>query len=624
MFISPLANPVTVLLFSAVCSVLCIFSTLINKVLARRAAPSWRLGRWLPLLCLLFSASGTISSASTQSGISITLSGDLTETQRRNILSHLSLARLPEHESPSEAVFNRLYGKIEKETATALEPFGYYTPRITISQHRNNGGRQIDLVVEPGPPVIIQQLQIVLTGPGKEDDALRKAVQLFPLHLNDVLDHQLYEEAKEQLIAVALDSGYLKATFHHNRVKIRRRALSASMYVELDTGPRYAFGPITYAADFIDHDLLRKISPVKEGDVLSPKALTRLRQSLFSADYFNNVELEYDIDQAPATIVPVKIILTPNPAHKYGVGLGYGTDTGARGTLEYTNRYINRLGHQLDIKWQPSERKNNFGGVYTIPIGDPKKDRLTIHGQYETETFDSTKTETWTSIVSHDHFWDKGQYSTYLQFLDEQYTVGSDIGRHAALTIPGIKGSLFWADDRIVTTRGIRISPSLIVSKEGLLADASFVQATVRTKAIYSFFEKWRCIGRADFGTTLIGDITDLPPSLRYYAGGDQSVRGYGYKKIGPKDAAGNVIGGKDLFTYSFELERVLFAEWSGAVFYDSGTAMNSFSQFTLQSGAGVGVRWNAPFGQIRLDLAKALDNGGNSWRVHFTMGADL
>lgn len=582
-----------------------------------------RLYLWLALLCLLFAAGGSVNTVCAQPNIAITISGDITETQRHNIRSHLSLARLKENDSLAEIMFNSLYAKIEKEAATALEPFGYYTPSITVSKHRNNENWQIDLTVATGPPVTIQELQILLTGPGKEDAALRKAVQMFPLHLNDVLDHQIYEEAKEKLIAVALDSGYLKAGFRNNRVEIRRKAQSASMKLQLDTGPRYTFGPITFSTDFVDHALLRKISPVKEGDLFSPKALIRLRQSLFSADYFNTVELDYDIEQTIAAIVPVHVILTPNLTHKYGVGLGYGTDTGARATLGYTNRLINRLGHQLDLQWQPSERKSNFGGIYTIPIGNPKKDRLTILGKYEIENFAGTDSETWTSTISHDHFREQGEFSTYLRFLDEQYTTGLDTG-HSALVIPGVKGSVFWADDRIATTRGIRITTSLIGSGAGMLADTSFLQAAVHTKAIYTFFEKWRCIGRADLGTTLTDDIYSLPPSLRYYAGGDQSVRGYGYKKISPSDTAGNVIGGKNLFTYSLELERVLFDEWRGAVFFDSGTVMNTFSKFTLQSGAGIGVRWNAPFGQIRLDLAKPLDDENNSWRIHITMGADL
>lgn len=594
-----------------------------KKSRSRCFIPIRRIPLCLHLLCLLLAASGSISTVSAQPIIAITIAGDITETQRHNIRSHLSLARLKANDALSATMFNRLYAKIEKEAALALQPFGYYTPSIRVAKQLANGRHLIDITVTAGQPVTIQELQLSLTGPGQEEASLRKAVQAFPLHRDDQLDHQRYEEAKEQLIAVALDSGYLKAAFRQNRVEIRRKVQTASMHLQLDTGPRYTFGPIRFTADFIDHELLRKIAPVKEGDPFSPKALIRMRQALFNADYFSTVELDYDIEKTIAAKVPVHVILTPNFTHTYGVGLGYGTDTGPRATLGYTNRLINRFGHQLDLQWQPSERKSNFGGVYTIPIGNPKKDRLSILGKYEIENFAGTNAETWASTISHDHFREQGEFSTYLRLLDEQYSTGLDSG-HSALVIPGVKGSVFWADDRIATTRGLRITTSLIGSGAGVLADTSFLQAAVHAKGLYTFFDKWRFIGRADLGTTLTDDIYGLPPSLRYYAGGDQSVRGYGYKKISPTDAAGNVIGDKNLLTYSLELERVLFDEWRGAVFYDSGSVMNSFSKFSLQSGAGIGVRWNAPFGQIRLDLAKALDDETNSWRIHFTMGADL
>ncbi|WP_319586571.1 outer membrane protein assembly factor [uncultured Desulfobulbus sp.] len=588
---------------------------------SRSPFPICSLGRLL-FFSLLLTTTAVPSPLFAQPPVIVNISGDLTESQRRNIRSHLSLTRLQENEIPTEAIFNRLYGKARQEAAKALEPFGYYTPEITLAQQSKDGTRSIEMVVVTGPPVTVKEVEITLTGPGEQEGILREAAQHFPLHQGDVLDHQLYEGGKDKLIAIALESGYHHAAFRTSRVEISKKSLSATVRLQLDTGPRYLFGPLTFDADFIDHDLLRKISPVHEGDPFSPKALTRLRQSLFNADYFKTVDLEYDPAQATSFKVPVKVVLTPNLAHKYGIGLGYGTDTGARGTLEYTNRHINKLGHQLNVQLQPAQRKSNLGGTYTIPIGDPKKDRLALAGKYETEEFDNTDTETVNATVSHDHFREWGEYSTYLQFLDEQYSIGSNTD-HASLVIPGLKGSVFWADDRITTKRGIRFTATAIGSEENVLADTTFLQTSLRTKAIYTPFDQWRVLGRAEIGTTLVDDIYDLPPTLRYYAGGDQSVRGYGYKKIGPVDSEGNVVGGKNLLTYSVELERSLFEEWSGALFYDSGTAMNTFSNITLHSGAGIGVRWSGVFGQIRLDLAKALDEEG-SWRIHFTMGADL
>ncbi len=587
-----------------------------------RAVPVRLSGR-LFLTALLLTVWTCAHAVAAPPAITVDIAGDLTEQQRQNIRSHLSLTRFPDNETPSEAVFNRLYGKARPEAAKALEPFGYYTPDITTSQWSQNGSRHVEIKVAAGPPVTVTEVTIALSGPGEQDAALKEAIRRFPVHRGDALDHQIYEDGKDKLVTAALENGYHRAAFRNNRVAISRKTLSASMRLNLDTGPRYLVGPLTFDTDVIDHELLRKISPVREGDPFSPRALTRLRQSLFNVGYFKTVDLEYDPDRAVAGRVPVRVALTPNLTHKYSIGLGYGTDTGARGTLEYTNRLVNRFGHQLDIQLQPAQWKSNLGGTYTIPIGDPRKDRLALTGKYETEEFDNTDIKTLNATVSHDHFREWGEYSTYAQFLDERYSIGAGGTAQDSLVVPGFKGSVFWADDRITTKRGIRFTATVIGSEENVLADTTFLQSTLRTKAIYTFFDQWRLLGRGEIGTTLVDDIYALPPTLRYYAGGDQSVRGYGYKKIGPVDAGGNILGGKNLLTYSVELERSLFDAWSGAIFYDSGSVMNDFSETTFHSGAGVGLRWNGVFGQIRLDVAKSLDEDG-SWRVHFTMGADL
>ena len=554
--------------------------------------------------------------------VRVEITGNLDESQQQNVLGHLSLAKTQNQQSLSEEQFQRLFALIKRETAKALEPYGFYSPEVTANAVRENGSRVVQLYIQSGQPVVIRHVRIDVAGAGEKDPVIAAAVAKFPVRQGEVFDHRRYEEAKDALIASALDRGYLKAVFRGNRVEVRRKERNADIHLHIITGPQYVYGPITFEADFIDHDLLRKIAPFNEGDPFTPKSLNRFRQSLYNAGYFSSVELQYATQKAVDAKVPVTAVLTPNLAHKYGVGLGYGTDTGIRGTLEYTNRHINRWGHQLDLQWQPAEHKDSFSGVYTIPIGDPKRDRLSILGNYQTENFNSTETEGWTSIVSHDHFRDWGEYSTYVEFLDERFTTGEDTG-HATLIIPAVKGSLYWADDRIVTKRGLRLTASLLGSEESALGDTSFLQAAVRAKGIWSFWEQWRLIGRADWGTIVVDDIIELPPSLRYYAGGDQSVRGYGYRKIGPTDAEGHIIGGKNLLVYSLEIERTLFDEWSGAVFYDCGGVSDSFSQVSMKSGAGVGVRWNAPFGQVRLDLAKAIDEA-ESWRIHFTIGADL
>jgi len=568
-----------------------------------------------------------LSSAYAHPNLELNINGELTDAERQNISSYLSLNRIEDNEQLSANVFKRLYSKAQGEAAKALEPFGYYTPEISISKKELEAGKWlVDLAVQPGKPVLVQSVAITYEGPGAKDEKLLEASSQFPLQRGDALNHPLYAQGKQKLISKALENGYPKASFRTSRVTVQKKNLSAAIEINIDTGPLYLIGELQFQADFINHKLLRKITPIQKGAPFSPKALTRMRQSLYNAGYFSKVDISYDLDQAEPTTnkVPITIVLTQNLAHKYGIGLGYGTDTGPRGTLEYTNRYLNSYGHQLDLQFQPSQRKTNLGGTYSIPIGDPKKDKFSLSGLYETETYENTETETINATISRDYYRGWGELSYSLQYLHENYDTGSAVDSdRSSFFIPGVKTTLFWADDRISTDQGIRISAEIIGSEKGMLGDADFLQGTLSAKGIYRFLEDWRVIGRAEIGTTLVDDIYSIPPSLRFYTGGDQSVRGYAYKEISPTDTEGNLVGGKDMLTYSIELERKLYKAWSGAAFYDSGTTMNSFSDFTMHSGAGVGLRWSGIFGQVRLDLAKALDESG-SWRIHFTLGADL
>ena len=106
--------------------------------------------------------------------------------------------------------------------------------------------------------------------------------------------------------------------------------------------------------------------------------------------------------------------------------------------------------------------------------------------------------------------------------------------------------------------------------------------------------------------------------------GGDQSVRGYSYKSLGPRDALGRVVGGKQLLVGSLELERALFKKWGVSVFYDAGNSFNSLSDIALFHGAGVGLHYYTPVGAFNLSVAKPLWGDRKALHLHLTVGLQL
>lgn len=372
-------------------------------------------------------------------------------------------------------------------------------------------------------------------------------------------------------------------------------------------------------------EMLDRYLPYSRGDVYSLKALNQLQSDLYASGYFSQVFVEprdAGTDDEEHEI-PVAVELKSGKKNRYSFGIGYGTDTGARGNLAWKNRIINRYGHKPEFNIQLAENGSRASADYEIPVFDLRYESV----NFDTVFFDETWHDTWVKQLSVsgsvNHSAPERQYGIGLEYLHENYTVGITSGA-ANLLIPSAYFTLILAEDRVRTKHGIRLTAGIKGGSTGFLSSTNFLQARAGGKIILTTpWEDWRLLGRLSAGAIMMESIDELPPSLRFYAGGDQSVRGYGYKSLGPEDASGKVVGGQYLTESSIEVERKFTDTWSAAVFYDMGNAYDDINA-DLQAGAGLGVRMNLPFGQMRLDAACALSDADYPLRIHLTIGADL
>jgi translocation and assembly module TamA len=160
---------------------------------------------------------------------------------------------------------------------------------------------------------------------------------------------------------------------------------------------------------------------------------------------------------------------------------------------------------------------------------------------------------------------------------------------------------------------------------EGIVSDTSFLQLYGNTKWVSGLWSGGRLLTRAEAGATLIDSLDSLPASVRYFAGGDTSVRGYAYNSLGPTDSLGGVVGGENLLVGSIEIDQKIAADWSMAVFVDSGNAYDAIADFDPATGVGIGIRWFSPLGPIRFDVAVPLESDApDAYRIHITLGPDL
>lgn len=541
---------------------------------------------------------------------------------RENVLQSLRIARYAEAETISGDRVRLLHRRAAEDISRALQPFGYYAPSLESELDRSPDGWRATYRIDPGAQVKLGTVDVQVTGAGGQDAQFRELVNSLPLRQGAGLNHADYEQAKTRLENLAVERGYFDARFTRHEIRVHAEKRRADVALHFDTGPRYQFGPVSFDQQTFDPGFLQRYVPFEAGAPYSARQLLELQTGLLDSAYFSSVTVSPQREAAVDSRVPVEVALDTRPPNLYLVGLGYGTDTGARGRLGWERRWINRRGHRISLDAELSERKDEFTARYVMPLRDPRTERRTYTVARDEIETDTSTSEIGMLGVSYIHNRGGWQESVSLNYREERFTVGADRGR-STLLMPGIGWARTRADNPIFTRSGHRFTLDLTGATEEVVSDTSFTQALFSAKFVYGLGRRDRILLRGQAGYTWVDDFDALPPSVRFFAGGDRSVRAYDYQALGPTDAAGNVIGGRYLLAGSVEYDRLIRDKLGVAVFYDAGNAMNDLS-LPLKHGAGFGFRYRSPVGLIRLDFASALSRDGNPWRVHLVIGPDL
>ena len=369
-------------------------------------------------------------------------------------------------------------------------------------------------------------------------------------------------------------------------------------------------------------DLLQRYISFDRGTPYTLGQMIDLQQALNDSDYFKSVEVSPGQPQVESTEIPVSVILTPRKRHRYSFGLGYGTDTGARTKFGWEIPRLNSRGHKFNTEAKLSEIGYSLSAYYRVPVLNPRTDQMVYSAGVVNETTDTSESTIRTLGASLKRSRRDWRESISLNYQQEDYVIADESG-DSTLLMPGISWSRTWGKNFIYTVDGLRFDIALRGASDKLLSDTSFWQLQSGIKSIHPLGQHNRIITRGSLGSTWTDAFEQLPSSVRFFAGGAQSVRGYAYQSLGPLDDSDEVVGGKHLMVGSIEFEHSLNGKWGIALFYDAGNAIDDFSD-DLERGAGFGFRWNSPVGPIRIDLASALTQDGRPWRLHINIGPDL
>lgn len=506
----------------------------------------------------------------------------------------------------------------------AVEALGYFRANIVTSVSSSSTPR-LTVRVTPGDPVRLRNVTVRIEGPAASQPGFQ-APNLERLQSGQILNQGDYEAVKSRIESQAARFGYFDGRFVQHRIEVDPQQGYADIDLIYQSGERQRFGAITFSGDYpFDEQLLRRMVPFKQGTPYDSELIAELYQNLQSSGYFESVRVDVAPSLAQGGELPVDVHLDTRKPRTFGVGLGYSTDVGPRGRFEWTRHWRNPQGHSYGIDSELSAPRQNIGLWYDIPGEKPLTDKLRLAGGYQYEEL--ADTESLSRLLTVGPEWHSLRPNGWQRVLSikwqhEEYRLGDDAGV-STLLMPGVAYSYLKSDNRLDPSRGYRVQFELAGAQDGIGSDASVIHGELGLRGLITLAEKHRLLGRLQLGGTLTDDYASVPPSLRFFAGGDQSVRGYAYQSLSPENSQGDRVGGRYLVAASAEYQYSLTPKWRLATFVDHGNAFNSLKEPALKTGVGVGVRWVSPVGPLRLDLAHPLDGAGGV-RLHFSMGPEL
>ena len=571
---------------------------------------------------LLLAAAAALCAPAAQADLRVAIEG-VDGPERDNVEAQLGIYAYAEADGADEAQIRRLHRQAGDEIRHALQAFGYYSPDVRSSLQMEGSDWRARYEIEPGPPTLLDSVRIELFGEGREFPALVEAAQKTGLRQGERLLHQHYEETKTALARAAYDNGFLDARFTEHTLRVEPLRRSAEATLALDTGPRWFFGEVSVAQEGLDPEFVARYVPIRPGEPFEPARLLQAQFALSDLGYFGSVDVQARREAAVGQRVPIVIATTQRPPRRYDAGLGYGTDTGARLTLGAEFRQLNDSGHKLRSDLRVSEIKNSIGLDYRIPLGTRAGENLGFATAYTDEKIGDGTSRRYDFAITLSRTPGQWQRQLYVKHEYEESFVPATGTDSTKLLLPGVALSRGELDDPIHARLGWSVFLDLHGGHEAVVSDVNFLQGRALLRGVVPLGERTRLLGRAEFGATSIDEFSELPASQRFFAGGDQSVRGYAYQSLGPKDATGKIIGGEYLTSYSVELEYRVWNNWGAATFLDLGNADDDPSP-RLFRGVGVGVRYRAPVGTVQIDLAHPLDGEERGVRPHLGIRVGL
>jgi translocation and assembly module TamA len=529
----------------------------------------------------------------------------------------------------SRAELARLAAAAPAQAATLLETMGYFDATATVERTADDP-TQLRLIVKPGPRTRVTKVDIEFQEGLAADDAkalrdsLRKA---WSLEVGDPFTQGYWSSAKNDLLLRARSGGFPLARWGETAARVDADTQTAELKLVLASGNRARFGALR--VEGLKRQRLQaveRLTGFRRGDPYTEQQLAEFQERLAKTLLFDSVrvQLQPEVVEADGTS-PVLVTLTESSLQQATVAVGYHANNGQSVSVEHLHRRPFDLPVRARSKVQLSR---DLRGVELELSSHPQPDlkRNLASVQFEQDRSGDTIAQNLGLRLGRLYEATQDERLSYVELLRARETAGEQVNTNLAISLnqQWIRRRL---DSNLLPTDGHQALALIGAGHvRGGGTDDSGPFGRMQFKlGVYRPFGGWFGSARVELAQIVAREQVGVPEKLRFLAGGDESVRGYAYRSLGPKDANGLTVGGRVLATGSVEIARPIIASFPslwGAVFVDAGNAASRWQDYRAVVGYGAGVRWRSPVGPLRVDFARAQETG--KWRLHFSVGITL
>ena len=554
---------------------------------------------------------------------------------REMLEKHLELQRYRAVTDLDEAELARLIVLAERNVRNLVGTLGFFSPDIRITREGGINERPVILVaVDPGEVTHIGPVAITFAGDiadSPDTDAVTQRADIqhdWRLPAGRPFTQDAWSGAKTQALRQLVARRYPAGRLAGSLADVDAPAYTASLTVNLDSGPLYRLGALQVSGvERYDPVLVPRLARLKPGDVYDLNQLVQAQQRLASSGYFDSAYVFINPESDPLA-TPVQVQVREAKLQKVILGVGVTTDSGPRASVEHTHQRVPGIGWRAVTKLQ-LEKKSPFAQTEWTSIPDEANWRWGALGRAERINDDALITQAQRLRFGRSQVGDRIDRNIYLQY-DRANVQGTGLlGNLAANTGDGsaLTANYVWTgryfDSLPFPSQGYALGLEL-GGGTTLGQDRQPFTRTVGRWLGIKTLEHGRIAMRAEAGAVLSKDTARIPSTQLFRTGGDNTVRGYGYRDIGIPLSNGVVGPGRYLAVGSIEWQRPIMrngqsSEFENTVFIDAGAVADKPQELRPSVGIGTGVRWRSPIGPLQLDLAYGLKV--KKVRLHVSVG---